>query len=232
MKNLIVLVAMVMTIGVLFAQPPKGQGQGQKGERMHEPPSVEQMQKDLDLTDEQVVQLQQLRMKGEKERAAMQKQKEANREKMKEAHESRKAAFEAILTPEQLEKLKTIRAERPKPENGSKGCQGHGQKGQSVRNGERMFGSSGVEQLQKDLDLTDGQVVQLQQLRVNREKEKAANREKMKEAHESGKAAFEAILTPEQLVKLETIRVERPKPQNGQKGKKGHHGAKGECQGK
>ncbi len=71
---------------------------------------------ELNLTEEQQEQWNRIEEKHEMQRKAyreaQQKEREAFKEKMKESRKSQMAATEAILTPEQLEKMKTFREER------------------------------------------------------------------------------------------------------------------------
>lgn len=165
MRRILILLA-ALAIG--FAAQADAHGKrGKRGPRQHKARIVEA----LELTDEQVAQVEALKEQKIEERQA--------------AREERKAAFEAILSEAQLAALNEYRETR--------------EPGQHKR-GERP-----------DLGLTEEQLTELASLREQSKEAVTAMREEFK-------AAFEAILAPEQLAILEEIKANHRSHRDGKTG--------------
>ncbi|NKB70841.1 MAG: hypothetical protein GKR89_27540 [Candidatus Latescibacteria bacterium] len=153
----------------------------------------------LNLSDDQKAQLQTMRQEARQEMEARRENgQRPTREEMEAFRQQRHDALAAILTPEQLQQLEDIKAERG--QRGGKGRRG-GDKGR----------------LGEALNLSDDQKAQLQTIRQEARQEMKArlesgerpSREEMEAFRQQRREAFEGILTPEQLQQLEDIKAER-----------------------
>lgn len=99
-----------MTQWALQAQPP------QMGPRPHRGPALEQLEEELNITEEQKTQLKAAHEAQMAKMEALRDQDfespEDRREAMKALRDEERAAIEKILTAEQLQKLETLQAER------------------------------------------------------------------------------------------------------------------------
>jgi protein CpxP len=101
----------------------------------------------------------------------------------------------------------------------------------AAKKGRRGFGGGqGVEQMKKDLNLTDAQVTKVKAVMEERHKkmqelrgetDREARREKMRGIMEESNKKMKEILTPEQYKKLEEMRPQRGKKKDGGERKKG-----------
>ena len=124
MKKISIGIIAILLVGIAFAQPPKN-----KSEEQRQGPDMEKLQILLDLNDEQVVQMEALLQKQQKEmqakralmseeRNAMMEEMKVEREQVREAHQNE---LEKILTPEQLKKFEVLRQERQGPNSRMEG---------------------------------------------------------------------------------------------------------------
>ena len=174
----IIAAGAAMTLGALITVAV---AQGGRGKWEHRQPMARMLQQ-LDLTGEQKEQLRELR-RGHRE--ALGEQRRAMAAKRKE---HRQAVIE-ILTEEQLEAVKEMRAE---------GGEFFGRRGRWGREGEEMV--RGARPFAK-LDLTDEQREQLGELRKGQREEMRATRKKHR-------TALEKVLTDEQRERLEEMKDE------------------------
>ncbi len=147
----------------------------------------------LDLTDEQKEQLQALR----KEHVEVRRE---QRETMAAMGKEQREAVMNILTEEQQEALKEMRAKRGKffDRRGDKGKDRHDmRRGGKGRHDARRGGQGAFSRL----DLTDEQKEQLKELRQEQ-------RTEMRESRQKHRTALESVLTDEQREKLEEMKDE------------------------
>lgn len=96
----------------------KWDGEGKKG-KMGKAPDMEKMKTELNLSADQVAKLKtrqdQMKeiMKSTREDQSLTK--EQKKEKMQQLHKENKEIMEGILSPEQLQKMKTLKQDRKKP---------------------------------------------------------------------------------------------------------------------
>ena len=126
MKRIIMpILAVLLTMG-LFAQPPSQLSDKKAPPQMN----LEELQKILDLTDEQMVAMKALREAHEQQRTEQREIRQENMEAMKierqQMQAEHHAALEKILTPEQLKKLDAMHAEKHKAHQHGEGYQKHG----------------------------------------------------------------------------------------------------------
>ncbi len=200
-KSLILFVALIST-AFLFAQPPgkgyKGQGQGKGGMRQEQP------FKDLNLTDEQQAKMKELNAGF---RAEMQKIREnenqtvkAQRDAMYKLGQQHKAQVKQVLTPEQQQKMVSIREEKRKEMEQRQGKQ--------------------FDKMAEQLKLSDTQKTQLtQQREKNRESmqaliqsesmDRSTKQAKVKAMQEQHKKDMEKVLTKEQFKQWEEMQKNR-----------------------
>lgn len=99
------LLALIATWTMSFAQGrPDGPPRGERG-----PLPIEKLQADLDLTDEQVTQLEQLRDETREAMQELRDKGDRNREGMRTLLEAQKEQMESILTEEQRTQLEAMR---------------------------------------------------------------------------------------------------------------------------
>lgn len=111
MKEIMVAVIMMFSIGLANAQPPNRQ-------RPEGPPkmNVEQLQKNLDLSKEQVVKVKLLHEKMEMERKEKGQQKPSEQERKKH-EEILRSEMAKILSKDQQKKYETLkRKQHPRPD--------------------------------------------------------------------------------------------------------------------
>jgi len=102
------LLALIATWTMSFAQGrPQGHPRGERG-----PIPIEKLQEELDLTDEQVTQLEQLRDETRQAVQGLRKNGERNREEMRTLLAAQKEKAAQVLTAEQRNQLEQLRAEK------------------------------------------------------------------------------------------------------------------------
>lgn len=120
MKKLILGLAFFSAVTVSFAQEKTtkqitehhmGQQDGhhRKNHKQHHQEMVQRMKTDLNLSDEQVSQLEKLHQKHQKERETFTEKNKAERKKFRENHQ---AEMKKILTSEQYQKWEKMKTER------------------------------------------------------------------------------------------------------------------------
>ncbi len=110
-KLVLVALSVILAATTVVAQPPR-QGRG-NGERQPKPQSVEtrvaKMDKALDLTDAQSVELTKLFTEQQEQMKSQRKEKrEQGREQMQNQKEQQMESVKAILTPEQFEQFEKM----------------------------------------------------------------------------------------------------------------------------
>ncbi len=124
--KLLTILAILLTSGFVFdadAKSHKEEKAPPHHERMHKDfmGKKEKMLKELNLTQEQKEKAEELKEKAKKDLKPLMEEMKELREKMDEIREQNKEEFEAILTPEQKEKLESLAKEGRKGRKGKKG---------------------------------------------------------------------------------------------------------------
>ncbi len=181
----------------------RGHGKKGHGKKGHGKKRFKKMAKKLDLDDAQKVKMKEI-FKGKRGEIKALKESGATKDvikaKKKELRKASMEEFKTILTPAQLEKLKTFKKNH------------HGKKG----HGKRKF-----KKMAKQLDLDDAQKVKMKAIfkgkrgEVKALKEAGATQDEIKakrqEIRKASMKEFKAILTPAQLEKLETFKKNHPR---------------------
>lgn len=209
MKTIILsLVALMLTIGS-FAQGKSNKSAGVK--ELKEKGAKKELAAQLSVTDEQKE-----KFKAEKEdfRKKMEELKgntgmsedmvKAKREELIKAH---KENMKSILTPEQQDKMKELKAEhKDKPHRGLGNGQGHLGNGR-LEKMEEYLGLN-ADQSSRFKTMNEALKNDIREIRSNSALTQDQKREKIKELMQSHKTNVEAILTPEQLAKWEAKKKE------------------------
>lgn len=189
---------------VLFA----GASQAQTSTPGKSHPRGEEMMKDLNLTDAQKTQLKSLHQAEKKERDDLKTKGNATPEDSKALHEKYRSQFDALLTPEQREKLKNTVHER-RPGGGERGGRGFDRKDSAL--GKR------APFMNKELNLTAEQQTKLKgyadDFRAKAKDIRAASgltedqkKEQMRTLSKTYRDQSKAVLTPEQQQKMKGFR--------------------------
>lgn len=180
---------------------------GQKGFRSGQGAEGAGPLADLELSDEQQAQIQELR---EGFRAQMEEIRDAgtrpDRETMEQIREDHRAQFEAILTSEQFEQFEQLKADRQgqgRQGRGIRGGKGGGKRGGRGGQGGGAFGG---------LDLTDEQKAQIQELREQMKEDFEALREQVKNGELSREDAREQVqqIREEHRQQIDALRGDEP----------------------
>ncbi len=195
-------------------QRGQGRGPGQRGEgRGFLQRHLDEMAEQLNLTDEQIEQLESAHQEmRESIRELMQqtpgRPDEATREQMRALHESMRETMESILTPEQLEQLEAIRNERHE---------------ERVENRQERFAERQerhLDFLTAVLDLTDAQrdqiesimmdahdqMVELHEQMRDRDADRETLRDQAQEIRENSAEAILAVLDEDQAEIFEALK--------------------------
>ena len=117
MKKLVVLSAFAF---MFIAQSSFAQEMEKKMEVKHEK-KMNYLEKELDLTEEQRAQMETIHAKYNPEMIANKREMEKLRGEIKKLQQAQKADVKAILTPEQLKKMETLKKEHMKKRKEAKG---------------------------------------------------------------------------------------------------------------
>lgn len=110
-KNYFKLFAVVVLV-TLFSAVNAQQRKGHSAREDRKGEMLEMMQKQLDLTNDQVAKIKKVDEKYAAEEKALQEQQKALREKQRALMDKKKAEVEKVLTPEQKQKLDEFKAKR------------------------------------------------------------------------------------------------------------------------
>lgn len=201
-----------------------GQGMRMKQGQRQGPGPMQQ----LGLSDEQKAQLEALRTEFQQQQQELRAQIEAgtlSREdglaQMKTAAEAHRTALDKILTDEQRQKLAEWKQNHPAGPGMGKAWGGPGMMGKGRGPGVGRAGGPGLEKLATELGLSEEQKAQwqelvkkqraqMEQLRQSGQRPDPATMRQLFAEHQK---AVEALLTPEQLQKLGTLRKNWREPQ-------------------
>ncbi len=199
----------VLITGAAWAQtndqstPPPANAPGQQrwSGKHHGQSGIERMAQELNLTDQQKTQMQSI-MQTQRQQAQTIRQDsslspELKKDKLKQLRESTHQQMMALLTPEQQQKMKDLRAQHQGMRRGAAG------RGPFAR-----------------LNLTDEQKTKIQPLMQTQHQQVQAVRQdtsltpeqkqaKIREIHQSTRTQIEAVLSPEQLQQLQQWRMRR-----------------------
>lgn len=216
--------ALVMTATASQAQVTDNRGQKPRHEMRK---GHDQAMQKLNLTDAQKTQMKTIM---ENQRSEMQSLKNSNlpkdqqQEKRKAIQEKYHTQMQTILTPEQKQQMDQMRAQRSgkMAEKGKADWKG-GRKGMAAGKGAKTghgMRAMGNGKMAQELNLTDAQKQQMEQVRTDfRTKMQAIRsnnslsaeqkKEQMKTLMNQQKEQTKAILTPEQVQKMESFRKEK-----------------------
>lgn len=200
-KILIAALAVVLFAGASQAQTtapekihPRGDGKG--------------MMKDLNLTDAQKKQLKSLHQAEKKEMDDLKTKGSATPEDRKALHEKYRSQFDALLTPEQREKMKS-KAQEGEPGKGERGGRGF-DKGAPFMNKELNLTA---DQQTKLKGYTDEFRTKAKDIRANNSLTEDQKREQIRSLSKTYMDQSKTVLTPEQQQKMKGLRGRhKPRP--------------------
>ena len=122
LKSMLIIGALLCISISTFAQGPGGRNGQQRGQRG---PDIEQMQKALDLSEEQVVALKPIFADTKKQMDALREKefesREARRAAMKAIMDGQKEKITAVLSPEQVVKMEELQEKRQERDRKGRG---------------------------------------------------------------------------------------------------------------
>jgi Spy/CpxP family protein refolding chaperone len=207
---------LVAVAGLFFAANSNAQAQREMPKHQHmQSDSAHHFQRgkmmqDLNLTAEQKTQMKTLHHDMMQQRNAIQHDAslsaDQKKEKMKELHQTQTQKMNAILTPDQQEKMKAFRHQDSQKPQMHKGSQ----------------------QMMQQLDLTSDQQTQMKALHETMQQQRNAikndaslsadqKKDKMKELRKTQMQKVNSILTPEQQAKMKAFREQRKQDHKMQK---------------
>lgn len=213
-RNLRAGIAALALAGVVGVTPAAAQnddgGRADRGPEASLERHIERMDQRLDLSSEQEDQIRTILSERWEQRSAARADRATRRSELAEA-------MKDVLTPEQQEKMKEMAPPRRMGFDRGRGAEGGRRQGTMGR------GSRDAWPIFQNLDLTDQQREQLEAMRqehraavqawmdANPDATREERREFTKSHREQRQAALDAVLTPEQVEELQSMRQERPR---------------------
>ncbi|HYO23110.1 MAG TPA: hypothetical protein VER36_11955 [Flavisolibacter sp.] len=212
----IITSAFIITLAIGSAQAQDASAKEHKGPRKEHKKGFEE----LNLSDDQKARLQTVREDFKKQSAELKNNAQLSAEekqaRRKELHQQFRAQSETILTPAQKEQLSKMKAERKTTYKAGKG---EWKKGDAMRKGEgrnlKQELALSTEQQQKIASLRGAFQPKMEALRNDNALTQDQKKTKMRELMKQQQEEMKAVLSPEQIQKLESMRAQHDKKRPG-----------------